>query len=125
MKPEHLVEKKYILCRRVSDDYNEVIEAGPKTPSAIGLKDFKAFIAKLGLHPLEVAQFLKVSCDDIKNLIDHQSWIDVHAQDNLICLCDLMEVKHRRAICKFLMAQDGNIGGKNLPTQKSDFLPDH
>lgn len=123
--PEHqVVNEKYILCRREVDGSNEVIKAGPKASSAIGLVDFKGFINEHNLHPLEVAQFLKITCTDVKLLMDHDSWIEPHAKDNLLSLIQMIPVAYRQKLCRFLMNQDGNAGSKNIPKREVDVVKD-
>ncbi|MDO8669798.1 MAG: hypothetical protein Q7K65_05960 [Candidatus Buchananbacteria bacterium] len=120
---EKAVEIKYILFRREIDGFNEVIKAGPKAPSATGLVDFKTFIKEHGLHHLELAQLLKVSLHDIQLLLDHDSWIEQHAKDNLLLLIRTTCSRGRHELCKFLMAQEGNVGSKNIPVKKVDLNP--
>ena len=110
-------QTKYVLCRRPIDQHNEVIEAGPKAPSAIGIVDFRTFIEKHGLHPLELAQFLKINHEDIRNLVEHGGWIDLHTQKNLLRLISLVPTEARINICRFLMNQEGNAGPLNHPHQ--------
>ncbi|MEK7072259.1 MAG: hypothetical protein AAB969_01675 [Patescibacteria group bacterium] len=120
MDTKPVVVEKYILCRREVDGSNEVVKAGPKAPSAIGLVDFKIFIEEHGLHPLEVAQLLKVRYQDIQLLVDNVSWIEPHAKDNLLHLLKILCARGRRDICQFLTNQDGNAGTKNIPHKEDD-----
>ena len=98
---EHILEDKYILCRRESDGFNEVIKAGPKTPSVIGLADFKTFIEEHGFHPLELAQLLKISYEDIQSLVNHGVWIEPYTKSNLLYLIKNTCSRSRREICHF------------------------
>lgn len=120
MDTKPVVEEKYILCRRAVDGFNEVVKAGPKAPSAIGLVDFKIFIEEHGLHPLEVAQLLKVRYEDIQLLVNHISWIEPHAKANLLCLLKIICARGRRDVYQFLANQDGNAGAKNIPHKEDD-----
>lgn len=119
----HHHEDKYILCRREVDRHNEVILAGPKAPSVIGVVDFKTFISEHNIHPLEIAVFLKVTCNDVEKLMDHTSWIEPHAKDNLLKLLKLPK-ETRHYICKFLLEQEGNAGLRNIPIKKDDITGD-
>ena len=116
-KPLDKPVKKYVLCRRVIDNHNEVVEAGPKAPSAIGIVDFHTFIRDNCLHPLELAQFLKINHDEIQKLVENGGWIELHAQENLRMLMSLAPVERRRALCGFLMRQEGSAGAFNNPKQ--------
>jgi len=113
--PSNKPQKKYVLCRRQIDQHNEVIKAGSKAPSAIGIVDFHTFIRDHCLHPVELAQFLKISYEDIKDLVEHGGWIDRYTQENLINLISLASIEIRRKICGFLMNQEGNAGILNHP----------
>jgi len=117
------VEEKYILCRRESDRFNEVIKAGPKAPSAGNLVDFKSFIEERGLLPIEVANFLKITCAEVDLLMKHISWIEPHARDNLLLLLKV-PVNARQYICRFLLEQDGHAGMRNVPAKAIDSLHD-
>lgn len=108
------ISAKYILCRRI-DGVNEVVLAGPKAPSAIGIVDFESFAKDHDLHPLVLAQFLKVSYEDIEKLVKHGGWIEPHAKENLLLLINKTCARSRKEICQFLMLQDGNAGARNVP----------
>ncbi len=112
-------QKHYILYRRESDGYNEVLEAGPKAPSSIGIVNFRKFIEEHQIHPFELAQFLKIPFQDIEKLVNHQSWIESHARENLLEL-DNIPVAVRQKLCKFLMHQDGHAGMKNVHLKAID-----
>ncbi|OGY43580.1 MAG: hypothetical protein A3B89_04905 [Candidatus Buchananbacteria bacterium RIFCSPHIGHO2_02_FULL_40_13] len=106
-------EERYILSRRVADGFNEVIKAkSAPLPESV---DFNAFIASHSLDPLEVAQFLKVSHADVHNLIKFGGWIEPAARSNLLKLLSETCNRSRKEFCRFLMAQAGNVGTKNIP----------
>lgn len=120
MDSEHVAGEKYILCRREGDGFNEVIKAGPKAPSAIGLVDFKTFIEEHSFHPLELAQLLKISHRDMQLIADHGGWIEPHMKANLLQLSKITCSRGRRDMCKFLMVQDGKAGSRNVPQKDID-----
>jgi len=106
---------KYILCRRDIDGFNHIVKAGPKALSTIGIVDFKTFILEHNLHPMELAQFLKINHEDIQCLVDQGGWIEPHAKANLLQLTKTTCSRSRREICHFLMTQGGNAGSQNIP----------
>lgn len=114
---------RYILYRRLADGFNEVIEAGPKAPSIIGLVNFRAFIEKHGIDPREVIQFLKIPYSDMDKLLNHDSWIETNAQENLKVLAKA-PVQVRQYICRFLMDQDGKAGSRNVYHKPTDVTKD-
>ena len=117
--------QKYILYRRDTDSENEVIKAGAKAPSEIGIVDFHKFIKEIDLQPMELAQFLKIPCVDIDLLVHHGGWVTVAAQENLK---QLLKCKSIHDVCRFLMKQDGKAGQRNdrvkEPKEAAEFALD-
>ena len=113
--------EKYVLCRRV-DHHNEVVKAGPKAPSTIGITDFHTIIKDHGLHWLELAQLLKINYIDIQKLNECGGWIEPQAKENLLKLLQITCARARRDICQFLVIQEGVAGNFNFP-HSQDSIP--
>ena len=78
------IEKKYALVRDACGENK--IERVKKPPSAIGRVDFHQFLAKHKIHPMELAQFLKITHTDIEKIFQHGGWMDSEVQDELLFL---------------------------------------
>lgn len=105
---------KYILIRRDIDGHNEVNQAGPKAPSTVGIVDFHQFMSDHKIDPRELCQFLKISWKDIQRLVKHGGWIEPCAKENILNLLRACCPITRNNMWRFLAAQDGNAGGKNV-----------